>query len=64
MSVNSIYQHICIRKHKKGLYHELLRKGFDNLTDTEKEILRHLSIDKDIQILLINGHVFGEEKNE
>jgi len=60
MSINEI---IDIRKTKKALYIALLNKGLKNLTDTEKNILEHLSQDEDIHLLLKNGHAFEIEKN-
>jgi len=49
---------IKIRKYKRYLYIELLRKGYDNLTDTERGVAAHLSVDKDILILIKNGDLF------
>ena len=59
MSINEI---IDIRKTKKALYIALLNKGLKNLTDTEKNILEHLSQDEDIHLLLKNGHAFKIER--
>lgn len=49
---------IKLRKAKKGLYIELLRKGLRDLTDAEKATLNYLSIDADIILMLSNGQVF------
>ena len=49
---------IDIRSLKKDLYTALMKKGFVNLSDTEKQILINLSLDKDILLMLRNGHVF------
>lgn len=49
---------IKLRKAKKGLYIELLRKGLKDLTDAEKATLNYLSIDADIILMLSNGQVF------
>ena len=51
---------INIRKRKKELYISLLKKGLNNLSGTEKQILQQLVIDDDIQLLLRNGHAFLE----
>ena len=61
MSQVTMHNHIEVRKHKRGLYLYLLKRGFDNLTDSEKKILEHLSMDNDIQLLLINGAAFNTE---
>lgn len=53
---------IDIRKRKKALYISLLTKGLRNLTETEKEILQHLAMDDDIQLLLKNGSAFEIER--
>ena len=50
---------IDIRKRKKELYISLLKKGLNNLSDTEKQILHHLAIDDDIQLILVKGFVFN-----
>lgn len=50
---------IDVRKRKKDLYISLLKKGLNNLSGTEKQILHHLAVDKDIQLMLINGFAFG-----
>ena len=49
---------IAIRHKKRDLYVELARKGLDNLTEVEKQLLVNLSVDDDIVILLKNGHIF------
>lgn len=41
-----------IRQAKVWLYHLLLKKSNDELTDTEVDILFHLSKDRDIQNVL------------
>lgn len=58
----SVSDVIDIRKRKKALYISLLNKGLRNLTETEKEILQHLAMDDDIQLLLKNGSVFKIDK--
>lgn len=49
---------IALRHKKRDLYVELVRKGLDSLTDSEKIILSNLSVDEDIVLLLRNGYVF------
>lgn len=49
---------IDMRKRKKALYISLLNKGLKQLTETEKQLLHHLCMDDDIQLLLKNGDVF------
>ena len=46
---------IDMRQRKKALYVSLLKKGFDNLSETEIQILHNLAMDDDIQLLLKNG---------
>jgi hypothetical protein len=58
----TMHNHVEVRKHKRGLYLHLLKRGFDNLTDSEKKILEHLAMDKDIHLLLKHGVAFEEEK--
>jgi hypothetical protein len=53
-----IQEIIDVRKTKKALYISLLNKGLKNLTETEIQILNHLCLDHDIQLLLKNGDVF------
>jgi len=53
---------IDMRKRKKALYISLLRKGLRNLTKTEKQILQHLAMDDDIQLMLKNGCAFEIDK--
>lgn len=58
VTMTSLGDIIDIRKRKKALYISLLNKGLRNLTGTEKEILQHLALDDDIQLLLKNGCAF------
>jgi len=51
---------IDVRKRKKDLYISLLKKGLNNLSGTEKQILHQLVMDDDIQLLLRNGFNFNE----
>ncbi len=57
--MSDLQETIDIRKRKKELYISLLKKGLNNLSDTEKQILHHLAMDEDIQLMLTNGYVFG-----
>ena len=50
---------IDVRKRKKELYISLLKKGLKDLSETEKQILHHLAMDADIQLMLRNGFEFG-----
>ena len=50
-----------IRKAKKKLYLALLIKGLDNLSDREKHLLSHLSLDEDIILMLSQGNSFSDE---
>jgi hypothetical protein len=59
MTMADLQETIDVRKRKKDLYISLLKKGLNNLSDTEKQILHHLAVDEDIQLMLINGFVFG-----
>ena len=56
--MSNLQETIDIRKRKKELYISLLKKGLNNLSGTEKEILHQLVIDDDIQLLLKNGFEF------
>jgi len=58
--MSDLQETIDIRKRKKELYISLLKKGLNNLSPTEKQILYCLSIDDDIQLMLINGFAFNE----
>jgi hypothetical protein len=58
--MSDLQETIDIRKRKKELYISLLKKGLNNLSGTEKQILHQLVIDDDIQLLLRNGHAFLE----
>lgn len=49
---------IDIRKRKRELYISLLKKGLNNLSGTEKQILHQLVMDDDIQLSLRNGFEF------
>jgi len=49
---------INLRHKKRDLYVELLKKGLNNLSTVEKNILTGLSLDDDIILLLKNGMVF------
>ena len=51
-----------IRKAKKKLYMALLNKGLNNLTNREKNILKHLSLDDDIILMLSMENAFSEEE--
>lgn len=51
-----------IRKAKKKLYLALLIKGLDNLSDREKHLLSHLSLDDDIILMLSQGNAFSQEE--
>lgn len=57
--MSDLQETIDIRKRKKELYISLLKKGLNNLSDTEKQILQYLSVDEDIQLMLINGFAFN-----
>ena len=50
---------ISLRRIKKDLYFGLMKRGFINLTEEEKQILLNLSVDKDIALMLRNGHIFN-----
>ena len=52
----------AIRKAKKKLYMALLIKGLDNLSDREKHLLSHLSLDDDIILMLSQGNAFSQEE--
>lgn len=57
--MSDLQEIIDIRKRKKELYISLLKKGLNNLSGTEKQILQYLSVDEDIQLMLTNGFAFG-----
>ncbi len=50
---------ISLRHAKRDLYIELMKKGLDNMTDTEKKLIGNLSVDDDIVLLLHNGNIFN-----
>jgi hypothetical protein len=58
--MSDLQETIDIRKRKKDLYISLLKKGLNNLSDTEKQILHYLSVDGDILLMLVNGFAFNE----
>ncbi len=55
---------INLRHKKRDLYVELLRKGPDKLSKTEKQLISSLSLDDDIVLLLSNGMIFDVLENE
>ena len=59
--MNDILKISSIRKAKKKLYLALLIKGLDNLSDREKHLLSHLSLDEDIILMLSQGNSFSDE---
>ena len=53
---------INIRYSKRDLYIVLMNKGLINLTKSEQQLLKTLSLDKDIILMLENDHIFNKLK--
>jgi hypothetical protein len=53
---------INVRYSKRDLYIVLMNKGLINLSDTEQQLLKTLSVDKDIILMLENDHIFNKLK--
>ena len=51
-----------IRKSKKDLYLGLVKRGLNNITSEEKEMVNLLLRDKDILLMIVNQHLLSEPK--